>query len=146
MPNLKLASLILIIFFSSSLVYSNQLASDLSFIREHNPAFKAAISEDLSYDFNQSSELKLTILFMIRTYQNYISSQQNSVCTFTPSCSRFGYYSIRKYGFFYGVLMTSDRFLRCHGFSADYYPYSSAAGKLDDPVDQYYMGHIKHEN
>ncbi|MBN2357699.1 membrane protein insertion efficiency factor YidD [candidate division KSB1 bacterium] len=76
---------------------------------------------------------------MIRFYQLFISSQQNnqSVCIFTPSCSRFGLRAIKKYGLLQGILMTSDRLQRCHGFAGKYYQRPNQNGKYPDPIERY---------
>ncbi|MBN1350542.1 membrane protein insertion efficiency factor YidD [candidate division KSB1 bacterium] len=118
------------------------LQDELNFIRANNPVVKSADGEKRAKNFEETSEIKLVFLGMIRLYQIFISSQQNnqSVCTFTPSCSRFGFAAIKTYGPFYGVLMTSDRLLRCHGFSRGVYPIHKHTGKFSDPIELYYLG------
>jgi putative component of membrane protein insertase Oxa1/YidC/SpoIIIJ protein YidD len=89
----------------------------------------------------ETSELKFLLNGFIKTYQTLLSSQQSpQICTFKPSCSHFGYCSIRDYGPFWGVLMTSDRFARCHNFNYPYYKFDIHSRKLTDPVDIYFKG------
>lgn len=65
-------------------------------------------------------ESKLLALLLIRAYQFTLSGQQGDVCNFQPSCSRYGYAAIKKYGAFWGVLMASDRLQRCNPFVFNY--------------------------
>jgi putative component of membrane protein insertase Oxa1/YidC/SpoIIIJ protein YidD len=85
-------------------------------------------------------EYRLLFLAAIRVYQSTLSSQDMSVCNFTPSCSHFGQEAIRKAGLIRGLLLTSDRLQRCNGSgfrSKDYYNYDPVSGKLLDPVERY---------
>lgn len=91
------------------------------------------------------SEFKFLFKGMIKMYQILLSSQQSpQICTFTPSCSHFGYQAIRDYGAFWGLLMTSDRFMRCHNFNYRYYKFDIHSRKLKDPVDIYYIRYWSH--
>jgi len=132
--------LVLGIYHSSSFA---QIKTDLNFILNHNPVMNFESKENSSLFSNETSELKITFLGMIRFYQIFVSSQQNnqSICTFTPSCSHFGFAAIKKYGPFYGILMTSDRLERCHGFSRKYYSIDPQTGKLFDFIEPYYLPH-----
>ena len=51
---------------------------------------------------------------MIRGYQLTLSPLLPSGCRFTPSCSRYTYEAIERYGAFKGSLMGAKRILRCH--------------------------------
>ena len=58
-----------------------------------------------------------------------------SRCNFSPTCSQFGYEAVRDYGAVLGIVMTSDRLMRCHFFTEagpDYQRLPNAA--LSDPV------------
>jgi hypothetical protein len=113
----------------------------LNFITTANPLDKPEVKEDLSFSLKEPSELKNAFMGLIRFYQNFVSSQQNnqSICVFSPSCSRFGFASIKAHGLFYGILMTSDRLQRCHGFSRSNYLIHLESGKMFNPIDQYYL-------
>ena len=130
--------IIFLIFYSCGFA---QINSELTFITTQNPIIKPEAKEDLSLSFYETSEIKTVCMGMIRVYQLLISSQQNdkAICTFTPSCSHFGFAAIKKYGPFYGILMTSDRLQRCHGFSRKHYPIHPETGKLYDPIEHYYL-------
>jgi len=134
--------LVLLIYHSCSFA---QINLDLNFVINHNPVTKPESKENISLSFDETSEVKIICMGMIRFYQIFVSSQQNnqSTCTFTPSCSRFGFAAIKKYGAFYGILITSDRLQRCHGFSRKHYPIHPETGKLSDPIELYYKGYFK---
>jgi len=125
-------------------IYSDgfaQINAELDFITTNNPIDKHDVMENLSLSFNETSELKIAFMGLIRFYQNFISSQQNnqSICIFSPSCSRFGFAAIKKHGLLNGILMTSDRLQRCHGFSRKYYSINLESGKLYDPIEYHYI-------
>lgn len=79
------------------------------------------------------SVLRLTI----RGYQKFISSQDGPVCNFTPSCSRFGSSAIDHFGAIKGVILTSDRLIRCNGSAYYFYPINSKTGLCDDAIKNY---------
>ena len=54
-------------------------------------------------------------------YKTFFSSQDLTVCTFTPSCSEFGILAIKKSGVVMGGIKTMDRLTRCNGLSPDKY-------------------------
>jgi len=86
------------------------------------------------------SPIGFAALGVITLYQNTISSQDKSVCNFSPSCSHFGAEAIRRAGFFRGTLMALDRILRCNPYSRGSYKFNSRTGKSIDPVDDYLDG------
>jgi putative component of membrane protein insertase Oxa1/YidC/SpoIIIJ protein YidD len=119
-----------------------QTKEDLKFIIETNPVNGKEKKKGNKFFANESSEIKLGILGAIRFYQLFISTQDVPVCNFTLSCSRFGVSAIKKYGFFYGILMTSDRLQRCNGLGRRYYHADLKTGlAVDYPIDYYYLWH-----
>ena len=74
-------------------------------------------------------------LVWIRIYQEGISSQDLPSCVFHPSCSRFAFGCIERYGVARGILMAGDRLLRCNPFVRKYYDFDSE--KYVDPVERY---------
>ena len=71
--------------------------------------------------------IKAFLLACIRAYQLIISPWLRPSCRFTPSCSEFARQAIAKYGVARGLVLTTQRLLRCHPFHAGGY----------DPVDNY---------
>lgn len=70
--------------------------------------------------------MKYILLFLIKIYQATLSLDHGlagklfpntRVCIYHPSCSMYGYESIKKYGTFIGVPMATWRILRCGPWS-----------------------------
>ena len=53
---------------------------------------------------------------IIRLYQLGISPYIGPYCRFTPTCSRYAYEAITKYGAVKGGYLTVRRLLKCHPF------------------------------
>lgn len=85
------------------------------------------------------SEPRLLMHLMIRGYQVFISAQDKPSCSFHPSCSAYGQLALKQAGIPRGILLTSDRFMRCHGLPSSFrnYPYNRQLGRLEDPIDNY---------
>lgn len=60
--------------------------------------------------------LKKFCLMLIRFYQLCISPCLGPHCRFTPTCSRYTYEAICKYGIFKGIYLGIRRILKCHPF------------------------------
>lgn len=74
------------------------------------------------------------MLGLIRFFQQYISPIDGARCQFTPTCSAFGHQAIRQHGPGLGLLMTSDRLVRCSDWAdPSVYPHLTN-GRLSDPV------------
>jgi hypothetical protein len=56
-------------------------------------------------------------LTAIHGYQRFISPWLGVRCRFKPSCSHYGYESIRKHGVIVGSVKTAWRILRCNPFT-----------------------------
>jgi putative membrane protein insertion efficiency factor len=110
--------------------------ANIDYILSHSPPDLAAPAETSRFTFDEVSEVKLGAMGLIRLYQLFVSSQDMSVCNFTPSCSRFGMASIGHHGLVQGLLMTSDRLLRCNGMGMPHYPKHPTTGKCFDPPEQ----------
>jgi len=121
--------------------------NELKFILKNNnicPNNSVAPKTTQMKKLENFNETKFLFLGLIKVYQQFISSQQSpQICVFTPSCSHFGQTAIKKYGLFFGSLMTSDRLQRCNGFAMKYYKVNYQTGKCFDGVDQYYVGRGK---
>jgi hypothetical protein len=61
--------------------------------------------------------MKYVALALIRLYQVTLSPLLPPSCRFYPSCSRFTYEAISKYGFFRGGWMGARRIMRCNPFN-----------------------------
>ena len=66
--------------------------------------------------------MKKLFLSLIRFYQKHISPAFPARCRYYPTCSRYAYEAITKYGALKGGWLTLKRFLRCHPFhKGNYY-------------------------
>ncbi|TES92056.1 MAG: membrane protein insertion efficiency factor YidD [Candidatus Cloacimonadota bacterium] len=127
-------------------VSQTEIMNDLTFITEVNPIYtNKGIEHDLSsFTFKQVSEIRLVSTGLVRIYQLYVSPQGPPSCNFTMTCSHFMTQSIRKYGIFHGILMTSDRLQRCIRAGRRYYPINPKTGRaIDYPVETYFLGNPK---
>jgi len=137
-----MVALIGFIFVSSSSF--GEIEDELAFIVKNNPVNTKIEKKAIDFTFKEVSEAKLAFMGLIRLYQLFISSQDKPACSFTFNCSRFGMLAIRKYGIFFGALMTSDRLQRCNGLGRKYYPIDSETGlAVDYHIDAYYLGKTK---
>lgn len=74
--------------------------------------------------------LKSLALLTIRLYQNTISRLLPPSCRFYPSCSRYAYESIERFGVFQGGWLAAKRLARCHPFNpGGYDPVPERAAK-----------------
>jgi len=58
----------------------------------------------------------ISIWSIVNIHQKKISlflNKGGSKCRFYPSCSNYGVLAIKKYGFFYGWILTIKRIFRC---------------------------------
>ena len=80
------------------------------------------------------SEIQTAFSGLFLFYKTFISSQDLTVCTFTPSCSEYGILAIKSHGLVKGGLMTVDRLTSCNGLSPQNYEFDKKALLLkDDP-------------
>jgi len=82
----------------------------------------------------ETSCMKLAFLGAIRLYQKRVSAIGVDRCGFRPSCSAYGYTSIKEQGPLIGLLMTADRLTRCNIWKEPGSDYTLLPnGKLYDP-------------
>jgi putative membrane protein insertion efficiency factor len=61
--------------------------------------------------------MRLAALALIRAYQLLLSPLLPPACRFVPSCSRYGYEAVERYGVRRGAWLTLRRLGRCHPFN-----------------------------
>lgn len=61
--------------------------------------------------------MKTILLNLIRLYQKTISRALPPTCRFYPSCSKYAYQAIAKYGVLKGGWLALKRLCRCHPFN-----------------------------
>jgi putative membrane protein insertion efficiency factor len=59
-------------------------------------------------------------LFALRFYKAYLSLLFAGSCRFEPTCSRFAYEAIEKFGLGRGIWLGLKRLLRCHPLSRNF--------------------------
>ncbi|MDR1148710.1 MAG: membrane protein insertion efficiency factor YidD [Spirochaetaceae bacterium] len=59
---------------------------------------------------------KAAVLLLIRLYQKAVSPHFPPCCRYYPTCSKYAYESIKKYGVLRGLRLSLSRLLRCHPF------------------------------
>jgi len=67
-------------------------------------------------DVRQNVAVKAA-LFALRVYQGYFSFLFAGACRFEPSCSRYAYQAVERFGVARGLWLALKRLLRCHPFS-----------------------------
>ena len=91
---------------------------------QHNHAFQK----------DNDNELELLFSGLFFFYKEFVSSQDGSSCTFTPSCSSYAKQAIKKQGVVIGLINFFDRFSRCNGLSRNDYPHIPNSRLIYDPV------------
>lgn len=63
--------------------------------------------------------MKKLALILIRFYQRFLSPENYGLntCRFTPSCSKYTYEAVDRYGILRGTLMGAWRIIRCNPFN-----------------------------
>ena len=61
-----------------------------------------------------SKFIKTPLIFLIRSYQTFISSWLGEHCRFYPSCSAWALEALENEGVPKGLLLSFQRLLRCH--------------------------------
>lgn len=68
----------------------------------------------------ETSCVRLVALSAMRLYQLTLSGKTGSKCCFYPSCSRYGFFAVKKFGTLKGSLMATERVMRCNPFAYGY--------------------------
>ena len=74
------------------------------------------------FEFTLLKLPQFIILVIIRFYQKFISTAlPENTCRFYPSCSRYGFEAVKKYGALKGSYLAVWRILRCNPFNTGGY-------------------------
>ncbi|MGH9864316.1 MAG: membrane protein insertion efficiency factor YidD [Candidatus Acidiferrales bacterium] len=77
----------------------------------------AARQARIEIESKSSGLLRRLVLASVRGYQIFLGPFFGGSCKFQPSCSRYTYEAVRRFGARSGVLLGLKRFLRCRPFS-----------------------------
>jgi hypothetical protein len=58
--------------------------------------------------------MRRLLLALLTLYQRAVSPYLPSACRYTPTCSRYSYQAIERYGLWKGSWLTLKRLARCH--------------------------------
>jgi putative membrane protein insertion efficiency factor len=84
---------------------------------------------------NQQTTLGSFLLGSVRFFQKRISPIDGPRCSFSPTCSQFGYEAVHDHGPTLGIVMTADRLMRCSYWTEAGLDYTRLPnGALHDPV------------
>ncbi len=88
------------------------------------------------YHFARGSNNELEFIFsnLFLFYKRFVSSQDISSCSFTPSCSVYAVQAIKSQGLVSGAINFFDRYSRCNSLSPGDYPRDPEKNLLIDPV------------
>ena len=122
--------LLLLLWLAAAVVVSPELAGATAAAMRAPPIPAAA-----PYRQGVAAEpLSRPLLGAIRFFQTYISPTDGARCQFAPTCSVYGHRAIRNHGPWLGLLMTTDRLMRCNYWTDPAgYPHLPN-GRLADPV------------
>jgi uncharacterized protein len=125
----------------NSLFYPNLIAqttAELNALKMGIPHVYTSTYIDSVVTYNSEYDWLFSHLFVF--YKKYISSQDASSCSFTPSCSEYAIMAVKKQGVLVGLLNFWDRFSRCNGMSPENYNIDHKLRLLIDPVrDWHYV-------
>jgi uncharacterized protein len=125
----------------NSLFYPNLIAqttAELNALKMGIPHVYTSTYIDSVVTYNSEYDWLFSHLFVF--YKKYISSQDASSCSFTPSCSEYAIMAVKKQGVLVGLLNFWDRFSRCNGMSPENYNIDQKLRLLIDPVrDWHYV-------
>lgn len=128
MPQImRLIALINSLLFCFMALNAQDKAEVLELLSETSDSISSYSLQEIHDDI---SVVKGTLYF----YKNFVSSQDASSCSFSPSCSEYAVLAVKKQGLIKGLINFADRFQRCNGKSPQDYEYIKEKHLLYDPV------------
>ena len=108
---------------------------------KENGGLKSILTQIVSTQIKERSIPVRAALLALRFYKAYLSILFAGSCRFEPTCSRYAYEAIERFGLARGVWLGLKRLLRCHPLSRKFgydpvpekweeMPTSSAVGKV----------------
>jgi putative component of membrane protein insertase Oxa1/YidC/SpoIIIJ protein YidD len=110
------------------------LKSEAQFSKYRNVLPSGNLKLEYAQAKNNKNEIQVAFSGLFLMYKTFFSSQDLTVCTFTPSCSEYGILAVKQFGMVKGGVMTMDRLTRCNGLSPQNYEVDKKTFLLkDDP-------------
>lgn len=117
-------------FILSVCVYAEEFEPWFLKIESRDIPLKGSIAQSIYLENKKQADFTTsTPLNAIALYHRFLSSSR---CQFYPSCSRYGYRAIEEYGLIRGMIMASERLVRCNS-KAHTYGYEQVGQFLYDP-------------
>lgn len=130
-------TIIIVFLVISTLISFSQTNEELLQLQNIN---QITLKKKHIYSHEHKNEVDFIFSNLFYFYKTYISPQDVSDCSFTPTCSEYAIMAIKQQGLIIGAINFSDRFTRCNGISQEYYEIDEKTKRLIDPVTN-----IKHE-
>ncbi len=115
-----------------SSLLAQKLASDINFFRQQ---LTSPVKTKFQIKPDETNEIRIGVQYLFLFYKNFLSSQDNQNCSFSPSCSNYCLQAIRKRGVISGTMSAFDRLTRCNYLSPENYSIDYKSGRLLDPVE-----------
>lgn len=129
----KMKSIALKFLFGSLLLLQlSPLKAQNADIEVHRNILKSPTKRVYAEAKGNKNEVAAVFSGLFLGYKTFVSSQDQSMCSFTPSCSEFGILAVKKFGMVKGGIKTMDRLTRCNGLSPDKYDKDKANHLLID--------------
>jgi uncharacterized protein len=111
------------------------LAADRALLgRAFAPPTKDRLRDRYAETRQNPNELQFILSGFFLGYKTFVSSQDQSRCNFSPSCSEYGLLAVKKYGIIRGGISTFDRLTRCNGLTPAKYQKDFKNRLLIDPI------------
>ena len=129
--SLKPLSVFIFTFYVVSMcVYAEEFEPWFQEIESRDILLKGSIARSIYLENKKPADFTTsTPLNAIALYHRFLSGSR---CQFYPSCSRYGYRAIEEYGLIRGMIMASERLVRCNS-KAHTYGYEQVGQFLYDP-------------
>ena len=113
----------IVVFFGLNFFYSFKLFAQTPFspwgtkIKIADQLYQPSLKITSQRQVKISNGIQQGASFLVSFFQKIISPQDGPSCHFKPVCSLYSQIALRKHGFFWGVLLTGDRILRCNPYT-----------------------------
>lgn len=137
----------IILFLAISFLSFGQTNDQIAQIQQ---TYSKSVAPDHSHQHNYvkdySNEIEFLASNLFLLYKKYVSSQDASSCSFTPSCSVYAVQAVKSQGLIIGLINFFDRFSRCNSLSPEDYQRHNKTNRLFDPLRNHAYQKVIYEN